>query len=400
MAPSGHSLLPGTGSAEPARRCRRPKDMTPSRLAIVTAAATLLGLGATACGSQAGTATGQPAPHKLHLSTSASPAATPAPGAPMSILPSPAPPGMPGWAQVKLTGRLPSGGPARGAVRSLPGSEAPAAAVRALASALHLTGTPQRVAGGWRVTGSGTLQVADGPGLRWTYLGAPVIPRCGPISRPQTAPGAANASTGSNPRAALPAAPGRVCPMKPGQLEPFDPVPAPSTGPPSGPSAQAAAMPVLQAAGVAGSPLRITTIGSYTFVTADPVVGGLPTAGFATSVGVGTGDRITQASGWLSRTATGSSYPLIGAQQAFDRLKQSTHPVAGAHPPEVMCPLSPDTLCNPGPIRVVQVTGAAYGLALSYNRGEPVLVPAWLFSVAGTAVKVPQVAINPRYLTG
>ena len=377
--------------------------MTPSRLAIVAAAAALLGLGATACGSQLGTAASQPTPQKLHLATSASPGATPTPGSAMSIL-SPAPLGVPVWAQVKLTGRLPSSGPASGTVHTLPGGQAPAAAVRALAAALHLSGAPQRVTGGWRVTGPGTLQVTDGPGLRWTYLGAPPIPWCGPVlPRPQMPPGAPNtagggAATGSNPRAAVPSAIGRSCPMKPGQLEPYDPVPPPSgsTAPPAGPAAQAVAMPVLQAAGVAGSPLRITTIGSFTFVSADPVVGGLPTAGFSTMVGVGPGDRITQASGWLSRPVAGSSYPLVSAQQAFNRLKQSTHPTA--HPPEIMCPLSPDTLCNPGPIREVQVTGAAYGLALSYNRGEPVLVPAWLFSVAGTGLKVPEVAINPRYL--
>jgi hypothetical protein len=380
--------------------------MTPSRLAIVTAAAALLGLGATACGSQIGTAASQPTPQKLHLATSASPGATPTPGHATSILPSPAPPGVPGWAQVTLTGRLPSSGPARGTVHTLPGGEAPEATVRALAGALHLTGSPQRVTGGWRVTGPGTLQVTDGPGLRWTYLGAPAIPWCGPVRPgPQLTPGAPNtagsgAGTGSNPRAAVPAAIGRSCPMKPGQLEPYDPVPPPygSVTPPSGPSVQAVAMPVLEAAGVAGSGLRITTIGSFTFVSADPAVDGLPTAGFSTTVGVGPGNRITQASGWLSRPVAGSSYPLVSAQQAFNRLKLSTHPTA--HPPEIMCPLSPDTLCNPGPIRVVEVTGAVYGLALSYNRGAPVLVPAWLFSVAGTALKVPEVAINPRYLGG
>jgi hypothetical protein len=382
--------------------------MTPSRLAIVTAAAALLGLGATACGSQIGTAASQPTPQKLHLATSASPGATPAPGNATPVLPSPVPPGVPGWAQVKLTGRLPSHGPTRGTVHSLPGGEAPAATVRALAGALHLTGAPQRVAGGWRVTGPGTLQVSDGPGLRWTYLGGPAIPWCGPVlPRPQQTPGApstagSGVATGSNPRAAVPGAIGRSCPMKPGQLEPYDPVspPAASVAPPSGPSAQAVAMLVLQAAGVAGSPLRITTIGSFTFVSADPTVDGLPTAGFSTMVGVGPGDRITQASGWLSHPVAGSSYPLVSAQQAFNRLEQSTHPVAGGRPPEVMCPLNPDTLCNPGPIRVVQVTGAVYGLALSYNRGEPVLVPAWLFTVAGTGLKVPEVAISPRYLGG
>jgi hypothetical protein len=382
--------------------------MTPSRLAVVTAAAALLGLGATACGAQIGTTAGQPALQKLHLTTSPSRGVTPTPGTATSTLPSPAPPGVPRWAQVELTGRLPSGGPASGSVHTLPGGEAPEATVRALASALRLTGAPQRVTGGWRVTGPGTLQVIDGPGLRWTYLGAPLTSWCGPVlRRAQMTPGAPNtagngAGTGSNPRTAVPAALRRVCPMKPGQLEPFDPVPTPSgsAAPASGPSAQAAAMPVLQAVRVAGSPLRITTIGSFTFVSADPAVDGLPTAGFSTTVGVAPGDRITQASGWLSHPAAGSSYPLIGARQAFNRLKQSTHPIAGAHPPEIMCPLNPDTLCNPGPIRVVQVTGATYGLALSYNRGEPVLVPAWLFSVAGTSLKVPQVAINPRYLVG
>ncbi len=381
--------------------------MTPSRLAITAAAAGLLGLGATACGSHIGTAAGQPAPQKLHLTTSASPPVTPAPGTATSILPPPAPPGVPGWAQVELTGRLPSSGPTSGSVYGLPGGEAPRATVRGLASALHLSGAPHRVTGGWRVTGPGTLQVTDGPGLRWTYLGAPLISLCGPVpDRPQMSPGAqspaGSGTAGSNARAAVPAAIGRVCPMKPGQLEPYDPVPAHSAGgaPPSGPSARAAAMPVLQAVGAAGSPLRITTIGSFTFVSADPVTGGLPTAGLSTMVGVGPGGRITQASGWLSHPAAGSSYPLIGAQQAFNRLKRSTHPVAGAHPPEIMCPLNPDALCNPGPIRVVEVTGATYGLALSYNRGEPVLVPAWLFSVAGTGLKVPEVAISPRYLSG
>ena len=218
----------------------------------------------------------------------------------MSIVPFPAPPGVPGWAQVKLTGRLPSGGPARGAVQTLPGGEAPEATVRALASALHLTGAPQRVTGGWRVTGPGTLQVTDGPGLRWTYLGVPVIAQCGPIVRTPPVPGAANmagsgVSTGSNPRAAAPAAAVTICPMKPGRLEPFEPLPTPSgsAAAPSGPAAEAVAKPVLQAAAVAGSPLWITAIGSVTFVSADPTVDGLPTSGFATTVGVGpaTGSR-------------------------------------------------------------------------------------------------------------
>ena len=385
--------------------------MTPSRFAIATATAALFCIGAAGCGSQVGTTAGQAAPQKLHLASSATP--TPGTATPSSappITPLPVSPGVPSWARVTLTGRLPSSGPASGAVHTLPGGEASEATVRALASALHISGAPQRVTGGWRVTGPGTLQVTDGPGLRWTYLAGLVMPPCpGPILRvPNATSGVANpaggsASTGSNPRAAIPAALERICPMKPGRLEPFEPVPTPSGSAvaPSGTAAEAVAKPVLQAAGVAGSPLRITTIGSVTFVSVDPTVGGLPTSGFATTVGVSAGDRIAQASGWLSRPAVGSSYPLIGAQQAFNRLQQSTRPVPGVRPPEVMCPLNPDVLCGTrGPILVVQVTGASYGLALSYNEGEPVLVPSWLFSVAGSGLKVPEVAVNPRYLGG
>jgi hypothetical protein len=312
----------------------------------------------------------------------------------MLITPSPAPPGVPSWAQVKLTGRLPATGPASGDIRTLPGGQAPGQTVRALAAALHLSGSPQRVTGGWRVTGTGTLQVMNGPGLRWTYVGASAVPRCGgpilqaPRASPAIAAAGSSPSTGSHARPAVPTALDRMCPMKPGQLEPFEPEPP-----------QAVARPVLQAAGVAGSPLRISTIGSYTFVSADPAVDALPTAGFTTTVGFDPGGPITQASGWLSHPARGSAYPLTGAVQAFDRLAQSVHPMPGAHLPQVICPLDPDALCGtPGAIRVVQVTGADYGLSLSYDRGQPVLVPSWLFSIAGTGLRIPEVAINPRYL--
>jgi hypothetical protein len=66
-----------------------------------------------------------------------------------------------------------------------------------------------------------------------------------------------------------------------------------------------------------------------------------------------------------------------------------------------MCRLNPDMLCRtPDPFLVVQVTGANYGLALSYKKSEPMLVPSWLFNVAGSGLKIPEVAVNPRYLSG
>ncbi len=84
--------------------------------------------------------------------------------------------------------------------------------VRALAAALHLAGSPQRVPGGWRVTGTGTLQVMNGPGLRWTYAGASAVPRCGgailqvPRASSAIAAAGSGASTGSHARPAGPTA--------------------------------------------------------------------------------------------------------------------------------------------------------------------------------------------------
>ena len=56
-----------------------------------------------------------------------------------------------------------------------------------------------------------------------------------------------------------------------------------------------------------------------------------------------------------------------------------------------MCP-------TPQPSRV---TGAQLGLILSYDAshtGSAVLVPAWLFAVAGTNDPVPVIAVAPTYL--
>lgn len=367
--------------------------MTPSRFVTAAAATALLGLGAAGCGTQPGITANQ-TPQKQHLtgSATASPHITAPP-----LRTSPVSPGVPGWVQVKLTGTLPATGPATGTVHELPSGAVAAATVQALASALHLSGSPTRVPGGWRVTGSGNLQIADSDGQHWMYLGLNMFQPCvGSLRGPATGTAAWIA-----PRAAQPGAATVACPVKPGQLEPFDPIPGQSGGgvAPSVSGAEAVAMPVLQAVGLAGAPLRTATIGSYTFVSADPTVDGLPTAGFSTTIGVGPGNRIVQASGWLSHAVPGDTYPLTGARQAFARLKSSTHPTA--HPPHLMCPLNPDVLCGtPSLIRQIDVTGAVYGLALSFNQGQPVLVPAWLFAIAGSGLRIPEVAINPHYLTG
>jgi hypothetical protein len=366
--------------------------MTPSRLVTAAATAALLGFCVAGCGTIVGT-TATNLPRKQHQASSATADRTAIPrvtGAPLTLAP-PAP-GLPAWVRVKLTGKLPASGPSTGTVQELPAAAVTAATAQGLASALHLSGAAQRVTGGWRATGAGTLQIADGDGQHWTYLGVSLFRPCtGGIG------GAAAGASAVAPRAAQPGPGNIACPVKPGQLEPADPLPGQPSGlgPPSTASAEVAAKPVLAAVGLAGAPLRTATIGSYTFVSADPVVAGLPTTGFATTVGVGAGDRIVQASGWLGHGVAAGGYPLISAQQAFNQMKALSHPTA--HPPELMCPLNPEVLCGTlRPVGQISVTGAVYGLALSFSKGQPVLVPAWLFGISGNGLRVPETAISPH----
>ena len=424
-----------------------------------TAAALVVGFSA-ACGTQVTAGGQQPLPI-LRLSgipAASSPASGGVAGA-----------GTPGRAQVELVGRLPSSGPRRGAVWQLRGGPAPAGSVRALASALHLTGTPRRSATGWRVSGHGILQVSDAPGQHWTYAGppgppgsagpagssgppgsepcaGPLMPRAVTKAR-LTAPRRIQLTAWSCPQAAprsrspggsgtrSPAGPGPRYPAGPGSGYPAAQGPGtPATaGPPPAPPAESAAAPVLRAAGVAGSPVRTTSAGSVTSVSADPAVRGLPTTGFSTVVGVGPGGAISTASGWLGRPVRGSVYPLDGAEQAVGTLRAAAAKAApaprGGNPPRAECPVEPSgPACasssgpRAGPVPLIRVTGAAYGLVLAYaststgpagsaasgsadggasgpgGSGRPLLVPAWLVRVQGSGVPVPEVAVSPRYL--
>jgi hypothetical protein len=104
-----------------------------------------------------------------------------------------------------------------------------------------------------------------------------------------------------------------------------------------------------------------------------------------TVVQVGASGVVEAASGWLSDPVPGTFYPLVSAGQAAQNLQAAgTRPGGGGNAP------------------VLRVTGAAYGLALGYDgtgaAARPMLVPAWLLQVAGSARPVPVVAVSPRYL--
>ncbi|MEU2393633.1 hypothetical protein [Streptomyces sp. NPDC007369] len=165
-------------------------------------------------------------------------------------------------------------------------------------------------------------------------------------------------------------------------------------------AAKAAAAPVLAAVGQSGARLdaRLTQ-GSVRVVTADPVIGGLPTQGWTTKISVGADGRVVAGSGELKEPVRAGEQPVVGAAKALERLNRASGGGGAADSGPSGCatsvPLTPDVPgptdplpCNPEPRpikppRTETVKGAVLGLAPGTVNGARGLVPAWHFAVAG-----------------
>lgn len=166
-------------------------------------------------------------------------------------------------------------------------------------------------------------------------------------------------------------------------------------------AAKAAARPVLAAVGQNGAELdaRLTQ-GSVRVVTADPVVGGLPTHGWSTKVSVAGDSQVVAGSGELKAPVRAADQTVVGAVEALARLNARSGGSDGTAPGPSGCatsvPLDPDhpvgptdtPPCNPEPRpmkppRTETVKGAVLGLVPGTVDGARGLVPAWLFEVAG-----------------
>lgn len=196
--------------------------------------------------------------------------------------------------------------------------------------------------------------------------------------------------------------------------------PATAGAPVSEAAAKAAAAPVLAAAGQGSAALDARLAqGSVRVVAADPVIGGLPTQGWSTRIGVGADSRVVTGSGELKAPVRAAEQPVIGAVDALARLNDKARGSDGTGPgPDPSgcassVPLTPDapdgatdTLpCNPEPRplkppRTESVRGAALGLVPGTVDGGRGLVPAWLFEVAGKGGSPGHTVAQPAALTG
>ncbi|WP_066943651.1 hypothetical protein [Streptomyces lushanensis] len=157
-------------------------------------------------------------------------------------------------------------------------------------------------------------------------------------------------------------------------------------------AAKRAAAPVLKALGQGDADLDATQLmGAVRVVNADPVVGGLPTYGWSTSVQIGADGHVVNGVGQLTAPEPGRTYPVIAAAEALKELNKASADLGGGGPAAdcaTAMPLEDGKAADrceppvPAGAKPVEIDGAVFGLALRTLEGGGALVPAWLFEVA------------------
>ncbi|MEU5592271.1 hypothetical protein [Streptomyces sp. NPDC020298] len=362
------------GEADDERPARR---RSPAVIASVAAAVLLLGGGgayltATANGASGGgtgsaASGGTPPPLTLDGSSEGI-----APGEPN-----------PYGVTYKATGTLPDGPGSAPVYRA--GGEVTKDEVARLAKALGVDGTPVAEGETWRVgsgkDGSGpSLQVnKEAPGT-WTFSRyAPGTDNCKKIT---------------------------VCTQDPAN---------PATDGVSESAAKKAAAPVLKAVGQEDAKVDASQVmGAQRVVNADPVVGGLPTYGWATGLTVGKQGEVVGGHGELKAPVKGDTYPVLSAGKTLSLMNASpgtdhrmgiggcATPVPQKDRLEQPCGSGAASgSAVPAPSReTVTVEKAVFGLAAHSVDGRQALVPSWLFQTRGSAdtFTVTHPAVDPKYL--
>ncbi|MFJ3923798.1 hypothetical protein [Streptomyces sp. NPDC090022] len=288
-----------------------------------------------------------------------------------------------GGVTYEATGPLPQGPAAAPAFKA--DGEVSKEEVARLAAALGIEGEPRLSGEVWQ---AGTVRDSSGPRLQvtrkapgsWTYTHGQLG-------------GGDNCQKGKDTCGPVPPAEGN-----PGTAVPEE-------------AAKTAAAAVLTAVGQSGARLdaRLTQ-GAVRVVSADPVIGGLPTQGWATKVNVGADGQVVGGSGELKAPVKTADRPVIGAEEALKRLNGRSGPVRNPDPSgcATSVPLEPDAPvssdgplpCNPEPRpmkppRTERVAKAVLGLAPGTVDGGRGLVPAWLFEVAGQGTAAGHTVAQP-----
>lgn len=288
-------------------------------------------------------------------------------------------------ARYVLDDPLPATGPANAAVYRLPAGTPDANVVNRLAGVLGLEGPAQRRGDEVVVTsGAARLRVSATPGMPWRYVG-PGLFNC-PVD-----------TGGPTTTGRIPLPPG--CPRLPLVPDPdsADRQLQSASRPVSEGRTLSAATAVLRAVGLDLAAVDIRTGPGGSEVTVAPRVDGLRTVGWDTFVTVSP-QGVVAAGGWLGRPQAGDRYPVVDATSAVGGLASRREPAdvsacdrradgPAGRPWTPACP----------PV-VHRVTGATFGLALAWEEDRPLLVPAWLFTLADSPGVVAQVAVEPAFL--
>jgi hypothetical protein len=303
---------------------------------------------ATACGTQPGS--GDTAPAPLHLTDTGT-------GSRALGVPEPAYGGTPTGSPYVLRTTLPSSTPAPAAVwRWQKPSAADAARV---AAALGVKAAPTEVDGG-RVARSGShlLTVRDDGSWTWGLDCMPGVP----IERESLQVACGSAVT-------TPAAPG-----------------------PTAARARQLADPILGGLGWSAGDITVAAGSPTTTVTARKSVSGTDTADWLTTLSFTVGGLLDTANGWAVEPVRGREYPLVDAATAFRILLEQPRPMP------LLCRVRSDGKPGCEPVTPRIVTGARLGLALRHEPDRALLVPAWLFDLAGGGDPPAVVAVAPQFL--
>ncbi|WP_405624015.1 hypothetical protein [Streptomyces sp. NBC_01396] len=180
-------------------------------------------------------------------------------------------------------------------------------------------------------------------------------------------------------------------------------------------AAKKAAAPVLKAVGQDDAKVDASQVmGAQRAVNADPLVGGLPTYGWATGLTVSAQGEVVGGSGQLKAPAKGDTYPVLSAKKTLELMNSAPTTdhrmgIGGCASPvplkdrlEAPCGQSTSGAGATPSKETVTVDGAVFGLAARAVDGRRALVPSWLFEVKGAGAQhgftVTYPAVDPKYL--